>query len=67
MDRFKGLTIVVYILAGLLVFKLGMLVVMLRPNSAQLWLSLAVLAIICLYLISLSLGLIKELKNKQKQ
>lgn len=67
MDRFQLLKTIVYILTGLLLFEIGMLIVMIRPTSFQPWAALGVIAVVCIYFSIMSLGLIKELKDKPKK
>ena len=66
MERLQALKVIVYMAAVLLVVELGMLVLMIRPTSFFLWGTLAVIAIICTYLIRLSLGLLAELKEREQ-
>ncbi len=58
---------IVWMASALLVVELVMLIVMIRPHSFFIWATLAVIALMCLYLIRLSLGLIGELEERDQQ
>lgn len=66
MDRFKTLKTVVYLLTVIVLFETVMLAVMLFPGNMHLWVAIAALLVALLYLASLSLGLIKELRQIKK-
>jgi hypothetical protein len=67
MERLKTLTTLVYLLAGLLLFELGFLVFQIRPQTLVLWVTLGAIVVVCLYLVRLALGLLKELKDKNPE
>ena len=67
MEKLKMLRTIVWMASVLLLVELAMLVVMIRPTSFFVWATLAVIALMCVYLIRLSLGLIGELQNREKQ
>ncbi|MDL2319572.1 hypothetical protein LJC45_00360 [Alistipes sp. OttesenSCG-928-B03] len=67
MERLRTLTTIVWMIAGLLVLELGMLVVMFWPGSFYLWASIGIIAILCLYLVRLSLSLLAEQKKKESE
>lgn len=67
MERFKRLKTIVYLLIFILVVEIGMLIMMIRPTTFQPWAAIGVIAVVCLYLGVLSLGLIKELNEKNNK
>ena len=66
MERLKNLRTIVWLIAGIMALELGMLVVMLRPSSFFLWATLGLFALMCVYLVRLSLMLIRELEKKEQ-
>lgn len=65
MERLRTFRTIIWLIAGIVAIELGMLVVMLRPDSFFLWATLGLLAMMCVYLVRISLVLIKELEKKQ--
>lgn len=51
-------------LLGILVFELAMLAYVLRPGSTFLWLTLAVILIVCIYLGGICIKLIRLLQDR---
>lgn len=66
MERLRSLRTIVLLIAGLLVFEIAAIVLMLRPGFIFLWLTLGIIGLLCAYLVRLSLMLIKELKDLTK-
>ncbi len=64
MDKLKFLRMIVTVLAVLLGVELVVLVMMIKPATPALWLTIGVIALVGIYLVRVSLGLIKELKDK---
>lgn len=64
MENPKLLRVIIYVLVVMLLLQLALLCVVLRPEGFFLWAILAVIAIICLYLAAISLGLIRMLLKK---
>jgi ABC-type multidrug transport system permease subunit len=67
MERLKTLTTLVYLLAGLLVLELAFLIHLLRPQRMVLWMTLGAIAVVGIYLVRMSLGLLRELKEREEE
>ena len=67
MEKLRNLRTIVWLIAGIMALELGMLVVILRPGSFFLWATLGLFALMCVYLVRISLMLIKELEKKEKE
>lgn len=66
MENAKKIKVVIGLLAGILVFEVFMLLIMLRPLTFYLGMTLGVILIVNIYLVALSLSLLKQLeKHKQ--
>lgn len=66
MERLRTLRTTVWLIAGIVALELGMLALMLRPGSFFLWAALGVFTLMCVYLVRISLVLIKELEKKEQ-
>lgn len=70
MERLKTFRTVIWLIAGILILEVGMLIVMLQPDSAFLWMTIGIIALLCAYLVRLSLmflGELKEFEEKKNQ
>lgn len=66
MENAKKIKVVIGLLAGILVFEVFMLLIMLRPLTFYFGMTLGVILIVNIYLVVLSLSLLKQLeKHKQ--
>ena len=66
MERSKQLRKIIFLLAAILICELLFLGYLLKPGSMFIWISIGVIAVVCLYLIVISLSLIKELNKTEK-
>lgn len=66
MERLKTLKYVIWIAALLLVLQLSILIAVMFPLTNFLWLTVAVVAIVGLYLVRIALVLLGELEKKEK-
>lgn len=57
---------IVYTCAIIFAVQLGVFVVMLRPSTFYIWAGLAVMAILCLYLVRIALLLLDELDKRDR-
>lgn len=67
MERLKTFRTIIWLVAAIFVVEVGMLVVMLRPESAFLWMTIGIIALLGLYLIRLSLVMVKDLEEFEKE
>ncbi len=63
MGNAKKIKIVIGLLTGILIFELLMLLIILRPLTFYLGMTLGVILIVNIYLVSLSLTLLKQLEK----
>lgn len=66
MERSKQLRKVIFLLTAILVLELVFLGYLVRPGSVFIWTSIGVIAVVCLYLIVISLALTRELNKTEK-
>ncbi len=66
MERSKQLRKIIFLLAAILIFELLFLGYLIKPGSIFIWISIGIIAVVCLYLIVISLALIKELNKPEK-
>ena len=66
MGNAKKIKIVIGLLTGILIFELLMLLIILRPLTFYLGMTLGVILIVNIYLVSLSLTLLKQLEKHNK-
>ena len=66
-NKFRYYKRLVYILAFILFFEVGMLVLAIPVKTSFITVSLTAVGFLCLYLIILCLRLIKELQEKSKK
>lgn len=65
MERFKTLRKVIWLAVILLFLQLVIMAVVMYPMATVLWLSLAIVAVLGLYLGRISLALLAELEKKE--
>ncbi len=63
-ENIKKLKTIVYLLTGILAFELIMLAVMLYPGNTFIWITIAMLFVICLYLSRITVALLKFFEKK---
>ena len=66
MGNANKIKIVIGLLTGILIFELLMLLIILRPLTFYLGMTLGVILIVNIYLVSLSLTLLKQLEKHNK-
>ena len=66
MERYKQLRKVIFLLAAILILELVFLGYLVWPGSVFIWTSIGVIAVVCLYLIVISLALTRELNKTEK-
>ncbi|MDR0954307.1 MAG: hypothetical protein LBM20_02855 [Rikenellaceae bacterium] len=64
--KFRQYRTLVYLLAFVILFEMGMLMLAVPAKTTFIWFTLAVIAFLCLYLIVLCLRLIRELQETKK-
>lgn len=67
MERLKTFRTIIWLVAAIFVVEVGMLVVMLRPDSAFLWMTIGIIALLGIYLIRLSLVMVKDLEEFERE
>ena len=66
MERYKQLRKVIFLLAAILILELVFLGYLVLPGSMFIWISIGVIAVVGLYLIVISLALVRELNKTEK-
>lgn len=67
MENLQTLRKIVYTCAVLFAVQLIVLVVMVRPSTFYVWAALGVIALLCVYLVTISLHLLRELDEKRRK
>lgn len=66
MENLKAIRKIVYLCAVIFAVQIGIMILMLRPDSFFVWAGFGVLAVVCLYLIRISLLLLDEMGKRDK-